>query len=77
MKVTGRDSGSPANVVYTRTLNYNGDRLVSENISHAGGKSSKFEYKYDKQGRLVSAECDADHSLDGRSRKVHFVAEEN
>jgi hypothetical protein len=76
LKVVGRDSAAPANVVYTRTLSYNGDRLVSENISYSGGKSSKIEYKYDKQGRLVSAECDADHSLDGRSRKVHFVAEE-
>jgi hypothetical protein len=76
LKVTGRDSAAPANVVYTRTLSYNGDRLVSENISYSGGKSSKIEYKYDKQGRLASAECDADHSLDGRSRKVHFVPEE-
>jgi YD repeat-containing protein len=77
LKVTGRDSAAPANVVYTRSLNYNGDKLASETITHAGGKSSKIEYKYDKQGRLVSAECDADHSLDGRTRKVHFVLEEN
>jgi YD repeat-containing protein len=77
MKVVGRENASPFNVVYTRSLNYNGDKLTSENVSQSGGKSSKIEYKYDKQGRLVSAECDADHSLDGRSRKVHFVAEEN
>jgi YD repeat-containing protein len=62
-------------VVYSRTLNYNGERLTGEVITHQGG-SSHIEYKYDKQGRLVEADCDADHSLDGRSRKVHFVVDD-
>jgi hypothetical protein len=73
VQVSGHDSSGA--VVYSRTLNYNGERLTGEVITHQGG-SSHIEYKYDKQGRLVEADCDADHSLDGRSRKVHFVVDD-
>ncbi len=73
VQVSGHDSSGA--VVYSRTLNYNGERLTGEVITHPGG-SSRIEYKYDKQGRLVEADCDADHSLDGRSRKVHFVVDD-
>lgn len=59
---------------YLRTLHYNGDRLTHETISF-NGKQSKIEYKYDKQGVLISAECDEDLSLDGRSRRVEFLRE--
>ena len=67
-------TGSPGTLVYSRTLNYSGDRLVSESITQAG-KTSHIQYKYNKQGALVEAECDADLSLDGRSRKVEFLDE--
>ena len=74
-KVTGVANSKDGGVVYSRVLNYSGDTLISETISQPGGKSARIEYKYDKQGRLVEADCDADHTLDGRSRKVHFVLE--
>jgi len=73
--VTGVANSKDGGVVYSRMLNYSGDTLMSETISQPGGKSARIEYKYDKQGRLVEADCDADHTLDGRSRKVHFVLE--
>jgi hypothetical protein len=73
MSVTGRHPETGA-IAYRRTLSYNGDRLVSERIT-GGEKQSKIEYKYDKQGRLVEAVCDNDSTLDGRSRKVEFIAE--
>jgi hypothetical protein len=60
--------------VYSRTLIYSGDRLISETITH-GGKASHIQYKYNKQGVLLEADCDADLSLDGRSRKAEFVDE--
>ena len=60
--------------VYSRTLTYSGDRLTSESISH-GGKTSHIQYKYNKQGVLIEAECDSDLSLDGRARKVEFLDE--
>ncbi len=60
--------------VYTRTLQYAGDKLMSETINYSG-KTSHIKYKYDKQDRLVEAECDDDHSLDGRSRQIEFIAE--
>ena len=74
-RVTGVANSKDGGVVYSRVLNYSGDTLVSETISQPGGKSARIEYKYDKQGRLVEADCDVDHTLDGRSRKVHFVLE--
>jgi hypothetical protein len=61
-------------IVYSRTLNYSGDRLTSEIINFAG-KSSRIQYKYNKLGVLVEADCDADASLDGRSRKIEFLDE--
>jgi YD repeat-containing protein len=72
LKVTGHDNSPAAVVVYTRTLNYSGDRLTSEVITSQAG-TSHIEYKYDKQGRLLEASADADRSLDGRSRKIYFV----
>ena len=57
---------------YRRDMKYNGDRIVSEAI-RSQGKVSKIEYRY--QGdRLVEAECDADPSLDSRSRHVTFTS---
>ncbi|HTS62785.1 MAG TPA: hypothetical protein VMH28_12230 [Candidatus Acidoferrales bacterium] len=73
LSVTAR-AGSPGAVVYSRTLNYSGDRLVSEAITQ-GGKTSHIQYKYNKQGVLIEAECDGDPSLDGRSRKIEFLDE--
>jgi hypothetical protein len=73
LKVTGHDSAG--GVVYSRTLNYSGDRLTGEAISGAGG-TSHIEYKYDKQGRMIEANANADHSMDGRSRKIYFVEED-
>ena len=67
-------AGSPGTVVYARTLNYAGDRLTSETITQ-GGKTSHIQYKYNKQGVLTEADCDADLSLDGRSRKIEFLDE--
>jgi len=52
LKVTGHDSAGA--VVYSRALNYSGDRLTGEAISGPGGTSHR-EYKYDKQGRMVEA----------------------
>lgn len=73
VKIAGYDPNG--GVVYSRTLNYSGDRLTSESIVQPGGKTSRIEYKYDKLGKLVEADCDNDQTLDGRSRKVHFAAE--
>jgi len=72
MSVVARTASEES--VYTRTLNYSGDRLTSESISH-GGKTSHIQYKYSKQGALVEADCDADPSLDDRSRKIEFLDE--
>ncbi|HTQ57948.1 MAG TPA: hypothetical protein VMI94_25955 [Bryobacteraceae bacterium] len=55
---------------YRRTLNYSGERLVSETISFRG-KTSKIKYTY-KDNQLAEAECDEDASIDGRSRRVTF-----
>ena len=67
-------SGPSETVVYSRVLNYSGDRLASEAIT-ISGKTSHIQYKYNKQGVLTEADCDADLSLDGRSRKVEFLDE--
>jgi hypothetical protein len=72
MSVVARNASEQA--IYTRTLNYSGEKLVSEAITE-GGKASRIQYKYNKQGVLIDAECDADASLDGRSRKVEFLDE--
>jgi hypothetical protein len=74
MSVVGRAATSGEPVVYSRTLNYSGEKLLSETITLAG-KTSHIQYKYNKQGVLIEAECDSDPSLDGRSRKVEFADE--
>ena len=56
---------------YERTMQYQGGRLVSEEIQ-GEGKSSHIKYTY-AGNRLVSAEAGADATLDNRSRKVTFV----
>lgn len=73
LRISAHDASG--GVIYARVLNYSGDRLTSEAITQPGGKGSRIEYKYDKQGRLVEADCDSDQTLDGRSRKVHFASE--
>jgi hypothetical protein len=57
--------------VYERTLHYQNDRLVGETIQ-GQAKQSNIKYNYNGN-RLVSAECGADLTLDGRSRKVVFL----
>ena len=56
--------------IYQRTLEYQGGRLVAEEIQ-TQGKSSHIKYTYNGD-RLVSANCDKDPSLDDRSRQVTF-----
>jgi hypothetical protein len=56
--------------VYKRTMRYEGDRLISEEIE-SGGKSSRIKYNYNGD-RLVSANCSTDPTLDDRSRQVTF-----
>lgn len=58
------------NLVYTRTLQYDGSRLVSEQVE-AGGKSSRIKYNYNGD-RLVGANASPDPTLDGRSRTITF-----
>ncbi len=55
---------------YERTMEYQGGRLMGETIE-SGGKASKIKYTYNN-GRLVSANCEKDLTLDGRSRQVAF-----
>jgi hypothetical protein len=56
--------------IYDRTLQYQEGRLSSEEIQ-SQGKTSRIKYTY-MNGRLVSAECDKDATLDDRSRRVTF-----
>jgi len=56
--------------IYERTLQYQDNRLISEEIQFQG-KTSKIRYNYNG-GRLVSAVSDRDPSLDDRSRQVTF-----
>jgi hypothetical protein len=55
---------------YERTMEYQDGRLVGETIGN-GGKSSKIKYTYNG-GKLVSANCEKDLTLDGRARQVTF-----
>ena len=55
---------------YERTMQYQGGRLVSEEIQ-GQGKPSRIKYTY-TGNRLVSAETTNDATLDNRSRKVTF-----
>lgn len=68
-------SGAPdkSKLLYRRTLTYSGGKLMSEKIEGSTGKPSSIEYKYQGQ-QLVAAECNEDATLDGRSRKVVFLA---
>jgi len=59
-------------VIYERTMRYEQGRLVKEQI-RAGGRSPSIEYKW-RNGQLISAVCDKDETLDGRSREVFFLA---
>lgn len=74
LSIVARTSPPAESVVYSRTMNYSGDKLISEAITQSG-KTTHIQYKYNKQGVLVEAECDSDLSLDGRSRKVEFLEE--
>jgi hypothetical protein len=56
--------------IYERAMHYEDDRLVSEDIQ-SGGKSSHIKYNYNG-GRLVTANCSNDATLDDRSRQVTF-----
>ena len=57
---------------YERTMQYDGGRLVSEEIQ-GQGKPSHIKYIYSAD-RLVSAEAATDATTDNRSRKVIFAA---
>jgi YD repeat-containing protein len=74
MQITGHAATGGA-VVYSRTLQYSGDKLTGETITSNSGKSSHIKYKYDKQDRIIEADCEDDHALDGRSRQVEFVVD--
>jgi hypothetical protein len=56
--------------VYDRTMQYEDGRLVAEEISDSG-KSAHIKYNYNG-GRLASAQCSPDPTLDERSRQVTF-----
>ncbi len=56
--------------IYDRTLEYQDGQLVAEEIS-GSGKPSHIKYNYNG-GRLASAQCTTDSSLDDRSRQVTF-----
>jgi hypothetical protein len=56
---------------YERTLQYEGGRLMSEDIDSQGRQAHiKYVYKGDK---LATASCDKGSGLDGRSRQVFFA----
>ncbi|MGC4052821.1 MAG: tetratricopeptide repeat protein [Paludibaculum sp.] len=63
-------TADPARPLYSRKLRYVNGRLAGEDISY-GGYHARIEYRFNG-GRLVSADCEKDHSLDGRSRQVRF-----
>ena len=65
----GADTNHRAKI-YERTLQYQDNRLVSEETQYQG-KTSKIRYNYNG-GRLASAVGDRDPSLDDRSRTVTF-----
>lgn len=75
LQITAREDSVAGGVLYSRVLNYMGDRLTGETIT-SQGNTSKIEYKYDKQGHLLEASAESDKSLDGRSRKVYFVVDD-
>ena len=58
-------------LIYERTMQYQQDKLMGEEF-HFGQKDGKIKYVW-SGATLVSAECDKDESLDGRSREVFFA----
>ena len=72
IRVFQHAEGSAAPPIYERSLRYQQGRLIGEEIRTAG-KTSSIKYNW-KADQLVSAECDKDMSLDGRSRDVFFAA---
>ena len=65
-----RGLGNQRRQVYERTMEYQDARLVSEQIQ-SQGKSWRIKYNY-TGGKLTTANCDRDPSLDDRSRQVTF-----
>lgn len=65
-----RGAGSQRQQTYERTLEYQDARLVSEQIQ-SQGKTWRIKYTYNG-GKLATAICDRDPSLDDRSRQVTF-----
>jgi hypothetical protein len=63
-------AGGQRRETYERTMEYQGGRLVSEEI-HSQGKTWRIKYNY-VAGKLATAVCDRDPSLDDRSRQVTF-----
>ena len=55
---------------YERTMQYQGGRLISEEVQ-GQGKGSRIKYTY-ANNRLVSAETSNDPAHDNRSRKIAF-----
>lgn len=56
--------------IYERTMQYQDGRLVGEEVQNQG-KASHIKYIYNA-GRLVSAACEKDLTLDDRTRQVSF-----
>lgn len=65
-----KDSVRASAPIYERTLQYNGDRLMSEQIRGPKGQS-KIDYDYEGR-RLTRAHCSKDANHDDRSRDVVF-----
>ncbi len=63
-------AGGQRRQTYERTMEYQGGRLVSEQIE-SQGKTWRIKYNY-SGGKLAAALCDRDPSLDDRSRQVTF-----
>ncbi|MGA2119972.1 MAG: hypothetical protein ABSH56_35195, partial [Bryobacteraceae bacterium] len=63
-------AGNQRRQTYERTMEYQGARLVSEQI-RTEGKTWRIKYNYNG-GKLAAAICDRDPSLDDRSRQVTF-----
>lgn len=56
---------------YQREMHYSDAGMITGETVTFRGKNSKIEYKYEG-GQLAEAICDADASIDGRSRRVLF-----
>jgi hypothetical protein len=71
VRVYTTSEGTRPVLTYERTQQYAGDKLVGE-VVKAGSKTSKIKYVY-AGNQLVSAECEKDEAIDGRSREVFFA----